>query len=107
MLTALLNPWIVVGILLLICFFSIYLTALSWADLTYVLPATAISYVMMVLLAQQVLHEHVSTRRWLGIVLVTLGVGFVAAGPSRTTRAGSSSQREREELPVAVTGGER
>jgi drug/metabolite transporter (DMT)-like permease len=106
LLTALLNPWIVAGILLLICFFSSYLTALSWADLTYVLPATAISYVMMALLAQQVLHEHVSTRRWLGIALITLGVGFVAAGPSRTTRPPSNRQRDREELPVAVGGGE-
>ena len=86
LLTALLNPWIIIGILLLICFFGSYLTALSWADLTYVLPATAISYVMMALLAQRLLNEHVTTRHWLGIGLVTLGVGFVAAGPSRTTR---------------------
>ena len=99
LLPALLNPWIVIGILLLICFFASYLTALSWADLTYVLPATAISYVMMALLAQRLLHEHVTTRRWLGIGLVTLGVGFVAAGPSRTTR------RDREELSMAATGG--
>ena len=102
LLTALLNPWIIVGILLLICFFASYLTALSWADLTYVLPATAISYVMMALLAQQVLHEHVTTRRWLGIALVTLGVGFVAAGPSRTTRPSLSSQRDREEALSAA-----
>ncbi len=105
LLTALLNPWIIVGILLLICFFSSYLTALSWADLTYVLPATAISYVMMALLAQQVLHEHVTTPRWCGIALVTLGVGFVAAGPSRTTRPHSGSPRDGEEFSVSVTGG--
>ena len=103
LLTALLNPWIIVGILLLVCFFGSYLTALSWADLTYVLPATAISYVMMALLAQHVLHEHVTTRRWLGIALVTLGVGFVAARAKQNhTRAG----HDREELSMAVTGGE-
>jgi len=106
LLTALLNPWIIVGILLLICFFASYLTALSWADLTYVLPATAISYVMMALLAQQILHEHVSTRRWLGIALVTLGVGVVAAGPVRTTRPGLDQGNDREELSAAGTGGE-
>ena len=83
---SLLNPWIITGILLLICFFASYLTALSWADLTFVLPATAISYVIMAVLAQQILHEHVAGKRWLGIVLVTLGVGVVAAGPERTTR---------------------
>jgi hypothetical protein len=51
LLAALLNPWILLGIALLVLFFASYLTALSWADLTYVLPATAISYVMMALLA--------------------------------------------------------
>jgi uncharacterized membrane protein len=104
LLTALLNPWIIVGILLPICFFASYLTALSWADLTYVLPATAISYVMMALLAQQILHEHVTTRRWFGIALVTLGVGFVAVGPSRTTRPDTGSSYRREELSTSVTG---
>ena len=82
----LLNPWIVLGIALLILFFASYLTALSWADLTYVLPATAISYVLMAMLAQRILHERVTMNRWLGIALITAGVGFVASGPARTTR---------------------
>ncbi len=103
LLPALLNPWIIVGVLLLICFFSSYLTALSWADLTYVLPATAFSYFIMALLAQRILHEHVTARHWIGIALVTLGVGFVAAGPSRTTRPGL--QHGRETLPVSAAGG--
>jgi drug/metabolite transporter (DMT)-like permease len=104
LLTALLNPWIIGGILLLICFFATYLTALSWADLTYVLPATAISYVVMALLAQRILHEHVTTRHWIGIGLVTLGVGVVAAGPVKTTRAGGESQQQREALSPAAGG---
>jgi drug/metabolite transporter (DMT)-like permease len=105
LLAALLNPWILLGIALLVLFFASYLTALSWADLTYVLPATAISYVMMALLAQQVLHEHVTARHWVGIALVTVGVGFVAGGPSRTTRPASGLRQDREELSVATNGG--
>ena len=101
---ALLNPWIITGILLLICFFASYLTALSWADLTYVLPATAISYVMMALLAQRILHEHVSVKHWIGIALVTVGVGVVAGGPERTTR-GAHPQSGREEQPLAAVSG--
>ena len=85
--TAVLNPWIVLGILLLIAFFVSYLTALSWADLTYVLPATAVSYVLMVLLAKVFLHEHVTVWRWLGVALITIGVGFVATGPEATPGA--------------------
>ena len=83
--TALLNPWILLGITLLILFFASYLTALSWADLTYVLPATAISYVLMALLAKLLLHEQVTLSRWAGIALITAGVGFVATGPELTT----------------------
>ena len=60
------------------------MTALSWADLTYVLPATSLGYVLLALVARFVLHEHVSPLRWLGIVLITGGVGFVAGGPSLT-----------------------
>jgi drug/metabolite transporter (DMT)-like permease len=82
---AVLNPWVAVGILLLLAFFATYMTALSWADLTYVLPATSLGYVLLALVAKFVLHEQVSPLRWLGIVLIAGGVGFVAGGPSLTT----------------------
>ncbi len=84
LLTALSNPWVIGGIFLLSFFFCSYLVALSWADLTYVLPATAISYVLMAVWAQVFLHEHVTVSRWLGIALITMGVGVVATGPSLT-----------------------
>ena len=87
LLTALWNPWIVLGILLLLGFFVSYLTALSWADLTYVLPATAVSYILIVLLGKFFLHEHVTIWRWLGVALITIGVGFVATGPEATPGA--------------------
>jgi drug/metabolite transporter (DMT)-like permease len=83
---AVFTPWIALGIALLICFFASYLTALSWADLTFVLPATALGYVLVALLARFCLHEPVSLERWAGILLITLGVGSVAQGPSRTER---------------------
>lgn len=81
---ALFSPWIAAGILLLIGFFASYLTALSFADLTYVLPATSLGYLVMTILARCWLHEHVSPLRWLGLVFITAGVGFVARGPSWT-----------------------
>ena len=81
---ALTNPWVLAGIVLLIGFMANYLTALSFADLTYVLPATAIGYIVMAGLAKYFLHEQVNTKRWLGILLITIGVGFVAGGPSQT-----------------------
>lgn len=98
LLTVLLNPWVVVGICLLILFFCSYLTALSWADLTYVLPATALSYVLMALLAKIFLHENVTLEHWLGVGLITVGVGFVATGPSLTVPA--RQVREKSESPA-------
>lgn len=92
LLTVLLDPWVVVGICLLILFFCSYLTALSWADLTYVLPATALSYVLMALLAKIFLHENVTLEHWLGVGLITVGVGFVATGPSLTVPAREKSE---------------
>src|ERR1700719_4792708 len=81
---AVLNPWVAAGILLLLAFFATYMTALSWADLTYVLPATSLGYVLLALIAKFLLHEQVSTARWLGIGLISAGVGFVTQGPALT-----------------------
>ncbi len=87
LITAVFHPWIAGGIVLLICFFACYLTALSWADLTYVLPTTAFGYVLIALIGRVWLHEYISPYRWAGILLITLGVGFVAHGPSLTETA--------------------
>jgi len=84
---ALKNPWVISGILLLLGFFASYLTALSWADLTFVLPSTAFGYVVVALLSRFWLHETISFYRWLGIILIVCGVGFVANGPSLTEKA--------------------
>jgi drug/metabolite transporter (DMT)-like permease len=84
LIAAVFTPWIAVGIALLIGFFASYLTALSWADLTFVLPATAFGYVIIEILARFWLQEPISLERWAGVVLITIGVGFAAQGPSRT-----------------------
>jgi len=102
--TVLLNPWIVLGILMLIGFFGSYLSALSFADLTYVLPATSLSYILMVLLAKFFLHEHVSLWRWLGVALIVAGVGFVAGGPEATPGAHRHNQIETVYGPVGALG---
>ncbi len=84
---ALRTPHVVVGIALLILFFASYLASLSWADLTFVLPATSIGNVLVALLARFWLHEQISPGRWVGILLITAGVGFVTQGPSYTETA--------------------
>ncbi len=92
LINAVFTPWIAAGIALLIGFFASYLTALSWADLTYVLPATAFGNVLVALLSKYWLHEPISVERWAGIVLITVGVGFVAHGPSLTERPTANAE---------------
>ena len=98
LLLSILNPWVAAGILLLLAFFACYMSALSWADLTYVLPATSLSYVLVALIGHFRLHEEISLTRWLGIALIAAGVGFVAVGPSVTPSRspGSSTNSARD-----------
>jgi drug/metabolite transporter (DMT)-like permease len=104
---AVLNPWVAVGILLLLAFFATYTTALSWADLTYVLPATSLGYVLLALIARFALHEQVSPLRWLGIALISGGVGFVAGGPALTARGhGQKADSEEAVASAAASGSE-
>ena len=72
------DPWMIGGVMLLIVFLSAYLTALSWADLSFVLPATAPAYILTVFLAKMFLQETVSPARWAGTVLIVLGTCLVA-----------------------------
>jgi drug/metabolite transporter (DMT)-like permease len=97
-----LNPWVAAGIVLLIAFFASYMSALSWADLTYVLPATSLGYVLVAIVARIGFHEQISPTRWLGIAFIAAGVGIVAAAPSVTptpTRLEQSQPASEEAQP--------
>ncbi len=87
------NPWILLGVSLLILWMLARMTLLSWADLTYVLPVTALGYVLTAVVARLFLHEQVSLARWAGIALIIAGVSMVSDTPIRTT----PSRARREE----------
>jgi uncharacterized membrane protein len=72
------NPVIWLGIGLLGVFFVLYAAALSWADLSFVLPATAFGYVLNVACGHYFLHEAVTPARWLGALCICLGVVCVS-----------------------------
>jgi len=86
--TAAAQPDIWIGTILLITFFALCSAALSWADLSYVIPATAIGYVLNVAAGQFLLHETVPPSRWIGSLVVTAGVICV----SRSARTPASAQ---------------
>lgn len=84
-LRAFLNPWAVLGICILVIWMLSDLALLSRADLSFVLPVTASSYVLVALGGHFLLHDHISWERWTGIVLITVGVILAEKTPARTT----------------------
>ena len=72
------DPWMIAGVFLLIVFLAAYMTALSWADLSFVLPATAPAYILTEVLAKIYLHESISPARWGGTLLIVIGTCLVA-----------------------------
>jgi drug/metabolite transporter (DMT)-like permease len=73
------------GIGLLLAFFIAYLLVLSWADYSYVLPASSISTLVIALLARFILHETVRPLRWVGVAMICLGVFVVGQTHPQTT----------------------
>jgi hypothetical protein len=81
------SPVVWMGFICLVLFFLSYMVVLTWADFSYVLPASAAAYAVVPLLGHFFLGEQVSSLRWTGVVLITLGVGLVGNTPPRTTAA--------------------
>lgn len=77
---ALVNSWFWAGIPLMALSFYSLLVLLSWRPISFVIPASALSYVVGTLGAKYILREDVSPARWLGVVFVCAGVALVAAG---------------------------
>jgi uncharacterized membrane protein len=75
------------GIIFLIGFMVSYMTVLSWADYSYVMPAGAFGYAILTLLAVVFLHESVSPKRWVGVALICVGVLLVGQTKPRTTES--------------------
>ena len=73
------QPYAVAGVLLLISWLLVRMAMFSWADLSYVLPVTALGYVVSALLGQSFQHEVIEAKRWGGIGLIVLGVVLVGS----------------------------
>jgi uncharacterized membrane protein len=79
------NDIVWMGMLSLIIFFVCYLLVLSWADYSFVGPASAISYAVVTFLGWVALGETVPSLRWVGVLVICLGVFLVGHTPTRTT----------------------
>jgi drug/metabolite transporter (DMT)-like permease len=83
-LQALLNPFVALGISMLILALLTRMALLSVADLSFVLPLTATGYIITALLGKVFLNEDVGSNRWLGTCLIFAGVVLVGSTPERS-----------------------
>jgi drug/metabolite transporter (DMT)-like permease len=79
------SPFIWLGVASLLTFFVAYMVVLSWADYSYVQPASSFSYAVVAVLGYVLLGEVVTPLRAAGIAIICLGVFVVGRTPPRTT----------------------
>jgi len=72
------NGAVLLGLLSLIAAFLTFVVLLSWAELSFIVPATSLHFVLATLGAKWILQEHISRLRWFGTILVGLGVALLA-----------------------------
>ena len=80
------NAWTLAGVCALAIWMVTDLALLSRADLSFVLPVIATSFVLIALVGHFVLSERISGLRWMGILLISFGVLLAETTPDRTTR---------------------
>jgi len=91
-LRAMVDPFVALGIAMLILALLTRMALLSLADLSFVLPVTAIGYVLATLFGQVFLHEAVTVRQWMGTVLIFVGTGLVGTTAQNTTPSPEKSE---------------
>jgi len=89
---ALQSPPILLGVGFFVIFFVLFAVALSRADLSFVLPAISSEVIINVAFADYFLNENVSSTRWIGALLIAIGVGLVVRSSPKTF--GISNGRE-------------
>jgi drug/metabolite transporter (DMT)-like permease len=80
------NVIVVLGVIILAASFLLQLSLLSWADLSYALPVTSASYVVVTLVGAVLLNERVTPVHWLAVCLIVAGVIVVGRTQPLTTR---------------------
>ena len=80
------DPWVALGVILLVVWLLSQMLLLSWADLSYVLPVTSVGYVLTAVAGRLFLNERISTARWTGVMLIMSGL--VLVGRTQHSSAG-------------------
>jgi drug/metabolite transporter (DMT)-like permease len=81
---AMLNPFVALGIVLLILWMLTRMALLSWADLSFVLPLTGLGYILAAVLGRVFLNESITAGHWIGTVLIFSGTAIVGSTDRQT-----------------------
>ena len=89
---AMFHPFVALGIILLILWLLTRMTLFSWADLSFVVPVTAVGYILAAILGHFVLGEPVTFTNWIGTFLIFFGTAFVGATKPMTTESEQAAE---------------
>ena len=89
------NSKILVGVALETAFFIFLLVLLKRNDVSLIWPLTSLGFVLTALSARFILHEQVTTTRWIGVALIVIGAALV-----------SWSEKAQKRPPLPVSSGE-
>lgn len=87
------NVQILLGVFFEALFFGCLLILMAKSDISFLWPLTALSFVFATLAAMIFLHEQVSAVRWVGVVLIMIGAGFITY---------SEHRKEKPDQPAAA-----
>lgn len=73
------QPLLWAGLLLFGISALFWLVVLSRVPLSIAYPLVGVSYILVVLIAKVFLHERVPALRWMGVVVVALGIAIIGA----------------------------
>ncbi len=90
-LSAMLQPFVAAGIALLILWLLTRMALMSWADLSFVQPVTAVGYVLNAVLGHFFLREEITPQHWLGTFLIFMGAVLVGVTAQHTSRTAETS----------------
>jgi drug/metabolite transporter (DMT)-like permease len=85
------SPQILLGVFFEALFFGCLLILMSQSDISFIWPLTGLSFVFATLAAMWFLHEHVSSVRWAGVVLVMIGAALISYSEQHKEKAASES----------------
>ena len=92
---AMLNPYVLMGVVALIVALLVRMVLLSISDLSFVLPVTAVGYVIATFLGKTVLHEEVTATRWIGTLLIVVGAILTSCTIHTTSTTHTTAAKEK------------